>query len=402
MMNKPTKLHFIMILVLAATYNAIYSLAFMKGLYYNLMQAGLGLTHFKLGQLYSFYGAFSMVSYLCGAFFLQKFKYWKLIAFSSFFIGILTVALVLLPSYPVMLAIFGIIGFLLGAVFYPSQYQILLQIGHTSNQESVFSLFFVFNNLLGILFSILGFGITSICASDTQLVRLLFLLFASLNIIFSILSAVFLSKLPEDCTSHAPVSIKETKKLLCNQKLWLVIIIVFTNYIAFSGLNYILPYLTLRYEISSQLNTILTISRTYLIGVIAAPIAGKYTDYLHSASRMIKYTSVINTIVIIFFICFFKHNFFFSVILLFISCMLINMAKSMSLITINETFIPPSLYGIAISFLSFFAYSPDAFYYSISGFLLDTFPYNGYNLLFIITALCTLIGAITSNHLQKI
>ncbi len=76
--------------ILAASYNSIYSLAFMKGLYYTILLNGLHLTHFQLGQLYSAYGIFSMFSYLFGVFFLNRFAKWKLITGSSLLVSLLT------------------------------------------------------------------------------------------------------------------------------------------------------------------------------------------------------------------------------------------------------------------------------------------------------------------------
>ena len=137
----------LIIAILAAGYNSIYSLAFMKGLYYTLMLSGLHLTHFQLGQLYSAYGIFSMISYLFGAFFLNHFSRWKLAAVSSLVVGILTGYLVFLPPYYIMFLIFGVAGFLIGATFYPVHLEILHQLGGSGNQGAVFSLFFVCNSL---------------------------------------------------------------------------------------------------------------------------------------------------------------------------------------------------------------------------------------------------------------
>lgn len=400
-MHPLKKTHFFMILILATTYNAVYSLAFMKGLYYKLMQSGLELTHFRLGQLYSFYGLFSMFSYLCGALFLKHFKCWKLVSGSSLIIGVLTIALTFLPSYPMMLAIFGVIGFLLGAVFYPSHYQILRQIGGDFNQGTVFSLFFIFNNLLGVIFAAAGFGLTSISAPYARLVQLLFILFAVLNIISALFAALFLRKLPEDPTKQTSISLEHLKQLLENRKLWTVILIVFANYIAFSSLNYILPYLSDTYTMSSGFTNVLTIGRAYFIGIFAAPVAGKLTDHFHSASRVIKYTFILNVVVLMIMLLFFRQSFAGAVICLLLSCLFVNMGKSMALITIDEARIPPAFYGMAISFLSFCAYSPDAFYYSFSGFLLDVFPTIGYHLIFLVVVVISLIGFAAARKLEK-
>lgn len=385
----------LIIILVAAGYNSIYSLASMKGLYYTLILNELHLTHFMLGQLYSAYGIFSMFSYLFGAFFLNHFSRWKLIASSSLIVGFLTGALALLPPYSIMLPIFGVSGFLIGAAFYPVHLEILHQLGGAENQGSVFSLFFVCNSLFGIVFSIIGFGITSLSFSDTAKTQFLFLLFAALNVAVSILSAIYLRQLPENDVVRSRIRLSSIKILLGNRQLWMIIVIVFINYLSFTNLNYILPYLSDTFHLPTQINNILSIIRVYCIGIVAAPVAGRITDRLHSASRVMGYTFLLHSITIFIMLIFTDGNVVFSILSLLAMCMFANMGKSMALITIDEANIPPAMYGMAISFISFCAYSPDAFYYSMSGWILDTFPTNGYDIIFFTAAITSLAGLLT-------
>lgn len=400
-MKSLKKNEFYIILILAATYNAIYSLAFMKGLYYTIMQSGLGLSHFSLGQLYSAWGLFSMFSYLCGAFFLNKFKCWKLVAFPSFIIGILTFCLAFLSGkYILMMIIFSVMGFILGAAFYPAHLQILHQLGTPMQQGTVFSLFFVFNSIAGALFAILGFGISSIPVSNAKLVQYLFIFFALLNIITGILCVIFLRKLPDHASGKSNLSFSSVSKLMKNKRFWAVILIVFTNYIAFSSLNYVLPFLDNTFSLSPLTTNVLTITRVYLIGIIAAPIAGKITDQFRSPSRVIKYAFVLTSFTLLM-LTLFRGSFALTITSILFACLFINMGKSIALITIDEAGIPSILYGMSISFISFSAYSPDAFYYSLSGMILDAFPANGYYIVFAIVAILSLVGFLASFFLEK-
>lgn len=390
-----------MIFIIACAYNSVYSLAFMKSLYYQLMQSGLELSHFRLGQLYSIYGLFSMFSYLFGAYFLNKFSARCLVCVSLSLIGILTLLLAALPPYPVMILLFGIIGFLLGAVFYPTHLQILHSIGPPFCQGTVFSLFYVFNGVLGILFAALGFHLTSRSAADAQLVRLLFVFFAALNILSAILSALILRTKHTDTAPQAPINLTCLKQLVQNKKLWTVICIVFTNYIGFSGLNYILLFLGSMYSIPDEIMNLMILIRTYVIAILAAPIAGRITDHFHSAARLMKYSFFLNASSLVIMLIFSSNSLGIMVICIFLSCLFINMGKSMALITIDEADIPPAMYGLSISFISFCAYSPDAFYYSLSGFLLDQFPRYGYVIVFAIVILVSCIGFLFSKQLEK-
>lgn len=390
-----------MIFILAFAYNSVYSLAFMKSLYYQIMLDGLKLTHFRLGQLYSIYGILSMISYLFGALFLSRFSFRKLVPFSLLIIGLLTFSLSFLPAYPIMIGIFGTAGFLLGAVFYPAHLQILRHIGSPVCQGTVFSLFYAFNGILGICFAALGFKISRLSVCSSGSVSLLFCFFALLNIIAALSCGIILQKLPADDTSHHSIELKNVLQLVNNRMLWLVILIVFTNYIGFSSLNYILLYFEAGYSVNSRFMNVLVIARTYLIAILAAPIAGKITDQFHSSARLMKYSFLLNAIALTTMISLMDTHAVLAVAIILLSCLFVNMGKSMALITIDEARIPPHLYGICISFISFCAYSPDAFFYSVSGYLLDHYADYGYIIIFLIVIATSLIGFWASAKLKK-
>ena len=400
-MNSLKKIHILMIFILAGAYNAVYSLVFMKSIYYQLMQDGLGLTHFRLGQLYSVFGMTSMVSYLLGAYFLSRFKCWKLVSVSLLITGALTMYLAAMPPYPVMAVIFGVVGFLLGAVFYSAHLQVLHNIGAPYCQGTVFSLFYVFNGLMGIVFASAGLGLTALDAPDPALMRLLFLFFGIINIIIALFAAVILRKLDIDPAEQMPVRLESVRHLAKNRRLWLVIAIVFTNYIAFSSLNYILLFLESMYAVPAAFMDVLLIMRTYLIFIIAGPIAGRITDRFRSASRLMKYSFLLNAAVLEVMLLLGRFSYIIMLLCILLSCLFINMGKSMALLTVDEAGISPAFYGIAVSFISFCAYSPDAFYYSMSGAILDLSPENGYSIVFLIVVVVSLAGFILSRFLEK-
>lgn len=400
-MVQKNKRYIIFIIIVAATYNAIYSLAYMKGLYYTLMQSGLHLSHFQLGQLYSAYGIFAMIAYLCGAFFLSRFPHWKLITVSSLIVFLLTVFLATTPPYPVMFAIFGVFGFLLGATFYPAHLEVLHQLGGEEQQGTVFGMFFVFNSLFGVVFASTGMSLTTLDSSPEKSMQFLFIFFAALNLLTALLSYIFLRKLPYNCEKREALTFASAKKLFSNKKLLLVMVIVFTNYLAYANTNYILPYLSQVFHVSDGVNNILSIVRVYLIGIIAAPIAGGITDKLRSASKLMGISFGLHSLTIIIMLLFFHSSKIGAIICVLLICLFATMGKSMALVTIDEASITPQMYGLCISLVSFCSYSPDAFYLSVSGWILDTFPKSGYQCNFLIAAISSLIGIAASVKLSR-
>lgn len=398
-MNTRTK-QTLSILILSASYNTVYSLLYMKGLYYDLMRSGLSLTHFHLGQLYSVYGLCAMFSYLCGVWFLNRFRYHQLICGSLLFVAIVPLLLMIVKSYPVMLVLFGFTGFVLGSAFYPAHLEILHYLGSVRSQGGVFSMFFIGNSIFGILFACLGSLISSIPRNATQKIHWLFLFFCLLNVIMAILS--YLSLRPYSAIQKEPARLSPEFlfAIIRNKKLWLAILIIMCNYILFASQNYMIPYMNTLFSLSPQLTSVLSIIRTYLIAIPASWLAGKITDYLEFSSRLLLYTFCCFIFAMLFMLLFGTEFLPAAVLFLFAACLFINMGKSMSLITIDETGIPLKFYGLAVSIVSFLAYSPDAYYFSFSGWMLDSFPLYGYQGVFVITILFAVIGIAAAVLLQ--
>lgn len=73
----------------------------------------------------------------------------------------------------------------------------------------------------------------------------------------------------------------------------------------------------------------------------------------------------------------------------------------MAFITIDEANLKKQFYSIYISYISFVAYSPDVFYFSLNGWIIDNFYSNGYVIVFILAAVVAIVGLISSSILIK-
>lgn len=114
-----------------------------------------------------------------------------------------------------------------------------------------------------------------------------------------------------------------------------------------------------------------------------------------------KYSFLLNAAVLEVMLLLGRFSYIIMLLCILLSCLFINMGKSMALLTVDEAGISPAFYGIAVSFISFCAYSPDAFYYSMSGAILDLSPENGYSIVFLIVVVVSLAGFILSRFLEK-
>lgn len=387
---------------IAAGYNLIYNLYVMKALYYSTMIEGLHLTHYQLGRIYSMYGILAMFSYLCGAFFLKKFQSKKLIYIPLMIASFVSLFLASLPSYTLILLMFGIAGFTVGATFYPAYLSILHNTGNPENQGKVFSTFFFMNSIFGSTFSIIGFKIISLMSNSESQIRFLFLFYGILTFISAIFSIITLKDIKDtEKDEGKKFDKKQIMAVVKNKNIFLTIIVVFANYVAVANFTYILPYLSYNFNLPDYVLNTISVVRMYLIIIIAAPIAGSITDKLQSSAKLMRISFILYIATIFIMVFIFPRNPIMTIICSIMICFFAYGGKSMALITIDETGISRKLYGVAISYISFVAYSPDVFYFSLSGWILDNCKTYGYSIVFVMSAVISLIGLIASSLLIK-
>lgn len=118
----------------------------------------------------------------------------------------------------------------------------------------------------------------------------------------------------------------------------------------------------IQFHLAPWINNAFSVVRIYIIGMIAAPIAGAITDRVRSASKLMSYSFILYSITFFIMLVFARRSIIFTIITLLFICLFVNMGKSMALVTLDEIRIPPQVYGLSINLISFCAYSPDAFY----------------------------------------
>ncbi len=390
------------LIVIAISYYAIYNLQLMKSLYYSSVQYGFAINNTQIGQIFSACGILSMAAYLCGTLFQSRFTTKFLMIGSMTIIAGLSLFLMFIPPYPILLVIFGTAGFLANATFYPSYLTVMQTVGEEHGQGEAYAKFYIFSSILGSGFALIAFSLTSYLKDPVVELRALLLYFAILNLIGILGIILFLPTIPIPEKAGHIFDKWALQQILTNKQIWLAVVIIFANYVNFSNLTYTLPYLTNQFDLPSGLINLITILRVYLLVLLAAPIAGKITDRMHTAVPLIKGSFLLYAVTIFLMVFLFADNTAGTIACIIGICFFVPLVKSMSLVLVSETDLPPYLSGLALSIVSFLAFSPDAFYYYISGWILDHFPAKGYLYVFAISGIIALVGMVAAIFFHKI
>lgn len=388
------------IFIISLVYSAAYALTLSKGIFYNELLQGFDVSNFQFGQLFSVLGLCSMGAYLCSAWFATHFSPRAIVLCSLVINTAIPAILSTIPSYVIMLICFGVMGFTNG-IFYPTSVSVLRLSVPLTMQGHAFGLNYIFISLTGMLITLICYIAVPFGQTPGSKMQILLILFAVSNAISLVLAFLRIHPTSEE-TSTVTHNLHATLlQLIRNPKVWAVIFVVFVNYIDYCTLNYTQPYLSNEFDLPPLLENLITLLRMYFVVGLAAPFAGAITDRYRSSVVLIRAVFLLYSAVTLLMALCAGLPSVFVVLLILMMCLTANMAKSMSLITISEIGLEPYSVTIALSMISFLSFSPDAFYYSICGWILDQFPSIGYHYIFSFTAILTLVGFLICNRLHR-
>ncbi|MDO5784349.1 MAG: MFS transporter [Eubacteriales bacterium] len=388
------------IFIISLVYSAAYALTLSKGIFYNELLQGFYVSNFQFGQLFSVLGLCSMGAYLCSAWFATHFSPRTIVLGSLVINTAVPAILSTIPPYGIMLLCFGVMGFTNG-IFYPTSVSVLRLSVPLTKQGQAFGLNYIFISLTGMLITIIGYIAILFGRTSENKIQILLILFAVSNAVSLLLAFLKIHPDPVENAS-TPHNLHATLlQLIRNPKVWAVIFIVFVNYIDYSTLNYTQPYLSNEFGLPPLVENLITLVRMYFIVGLAAPLAGTITDRYRSSVILIRAVFLLYSVATLATALHAQISTALVVLLILIMCLTANMAKSMSLITISEIGLDQYAITIALCMISFLSFSPDAFYYSICGWILDQFPSSGYQYIFSFTAILTLIGFLVCSWLHR-
>ncbi len=192
------------------------------------------------------------------------------------------------------------------------------------------------------------------------------------------------------------------------KKTWLVAISILTCYVVYAGLTYTSPYLTDIFNVSNDLSSALGIVRQYFASIIMCVLFGIVADKVGSSVKIVNITfyGFLALGALLFIIpaqaSLFVPVFIVIILLTTIACGV----RGIYYALIDEANFPMEQTGTALGIISFVAFLPDAFYYSVMGSIIDNAtaagdPASGYRTVFIISVAITVIGIVAGTMLYR-
>lgn len=381
---------------------AMYSLPYMKSVFYDPMREALNLSHHQLGNLLSIYGIVALLSYLPGGYIADNYPIKKLVSFSLISTGILGFWMASCPNYSILCIVFFLYGITTVLTYFSAVIKVIRMLGDSSEQGRVFGFYEGVGGAVGTLLSLLGFYFFSKYSDIVTGFKATTMMYSIASILVGIILYIVLKekKLEEREKLNKTNKINELSLLdiIKIPKVWLMSAIIFSVYIVFSSLTYLNPYMKEVFKAPLSLISLIAIFRTYFVKIIASPVAGVIADRIGSSTKLIFLGFILAAIIQGFFLITpgipeLMHVTFISMLILTI---LMFAFRGIYFAIIDEANIPINITGKVVGLISIIGFLPDAFYYTLVGRWLDKHGNIAYEYIFDLSLGFSILGIISS------
>ncbi len=388
---------YLTILALSFAGGSIYTLPYLKYIFYDPQLEVMGINNTQSGLLISMYAIGCMLSYIPGGILADRLSPRKAIFASTTATFILGILYAFSFNYTVSLLIWGLLAISTAFVFWSSLLKAVGMTGSSEEQGFLYGLYYAGNGIAGAIMNSLALYGYSLGATPTEgLFYAVVILSCGIG-----LSGIFVYLLVPDgkvaTAEDEKFNASHVKGLLVNPILWIFSFIVFSGYVIFSNASYFTPYLTNVIGVSVEESASLSIIRNYLFYLLS-PIGGLLADKVFKSTSKLFIVLFAIIAATFFGVLYLPEGMSSTAVGIYsllpgaFGLMLYGIVFSV----IRELGIKPMVAGTAIAIASIIGYSPDFFMSTLFGYWLDTHGNAGYNYIFITLGSICLLGSLVS------
>lgn len=395
-MNATTQ-KYISILALSLAGGSIYTLPYLKYVFYDTQLEVMNITNMQSGFLLSMYAIGCILSYIPGGIITDKISPRKAISFSLFGTAALGVIYGLTLSYTLALVIWFLFALSTAFVFWTSLLKAIGMAGDRHEQARLYGLYYAGNGIAAAVINSLALKAFTFGSDPRQSLFYAIMVMSICIFVSGLLVFFTLTDGKAESASEDKIDFSFVGQLFKNPMLWCFSFIVFSGYAIYSSTSYFTPYLTSVVGLSVEESGFYSIIRSYLFYLLA-PLGGYLADKVfRSTSKlfMALFTLLALTIGGVMFL---PQTMSVTAISLYtllpgaFGLMLYGLVFSV----VREAGIPLKVAGTAIGIASIIGYTPDFFFSAMFGSWLDAHGNAGYSMIFTFLVAVATLGAIMS------
>ena len=381
-----SNIRWVQLALLAGGAGCISFLPYLRTSFYGPMMEAMSLTNTQIGLISSMYGILTIICYFPGGWLADRFSPRKMLTISFILTGLGGLWYAQFPSFNQLMILHVFFGITTTLTFWATMIKAARQCGPADAQGKIYGLLEGIRRLLS---TVVGLGTVYLFASFASEVAGLKAVIYTYSILLLIVGLLtwflFTDDMGESETDKPQISGLDGLKKACRiPAVWLIGVIIFCAYASYSLADYLTPYFTNVCGVSAALGAVLATIRTYAIGPFGS-ILGGFAGDKFTPSKTMLFGFVITCACNIVYIFVPGTP---TLLIYVISNMLIMMTAHFAIrglyyALLEEGGVPVYITGTATGIIATIGYMPDAFIWTLAGWILDTNPgLAGYNIIF--------------------
>ena len=375
--------------------SVVYTPMYLKGVFYDPLQAAIGCTNAELGLMVSVYGITAMICYLPSGIVADKFRMRHLASVGFIGTAILTWIYALMPSVMMCYVLFVGMGITSILIWWGTRFKVVRLCCAEEQYPAHIGTSYSIYGVAGLIIGLVNVAIAAAIPDQVLGMQAVLIFLGAIIFILGVLSILFMPNFKGEINKDSKLfsledaiaAIKYPGVLWCALGYMMV-------YGVYQGATYTTPYLSQALGVGDSMTATIGLIRTYGIGLLAGPVLGIVATKLKSSSKTIFGCFAFAIVILIAFILVPQDPGMgmIGVVLTVLFGFFTYGAFSIGSSPLSEVGIPMSIFGTAVGVLSVIGYLPDVFIHTWYGSILDASGIAGFSTIFIIEIVLAVIG----------
>lgn len=394
----------------------MYVYPYIRYVFHNPLNEALGINDTQAGLLLTAYGIVSLILYIPGGILADKLRSKKPLLLSMAWALVLLCAFALVLNlnlegqapYFIAMGVWILMPIATTFVFWSSLVKAIQLTGGAEDQGRCFGIYFAANAVFGTIISSTNmFMFTQFSGDGKGLMGVTISVAFFIAVAMLAIVLLFKEKNLQMPKSEESFKLADIKLVLKNGTVWLAAITMMLVYMMFTLTTYFTPYMSTVCGLSNEISGVLTIFRTYFIMIFAAIFSGLIADKIfHSTLKWYILANIclaISTVIFLFvgFSGFrqafgIQDNIYLIAGISIIPGIFSTMIYAILWSVLSELKLPAKVAGTAAGLSSMFVFSPDIWFNTALGGILDASaetPEAGYLIIFgLLIFVCLIIS----------
>ena len=382
--------------ILCLSGGLIFTLPFLREVYYEPMRDAFGFTNTQLGVMMSVFGGFALVGYFPGGWLADQTSPRRLISLSMVITGGLGFYFMTFPGYIACIIIHAIWGFTSSFVFWGALIRSTRNWANKDAQGRGFGILESGRGATEILTASAFLAVFAMLGARGSALATVILIISISNVVLGLLAWCLLPDADNQRCNYG-LRLEPIISVLKMPGVWLISLIVFASYTAYWGTYYFTPLVSDVFMMGAVFGGAIGVGKMWL-----KPVAALVSGYIADSLGVAKV--VLGLLIITFFA--FTLFTFMPVSSERMPLLLVGVAsasvaafglRGIYFALLEECSIPVTLTGTAAGVISVIGFMPDVFMPLLGGVLLDHYPGElGYRYLFACIMAISLVGAVAA------